>query len=187
MTSLDVTVPCSSCTAPVGFPGRRCPRCGAGLSSDLRAALEARLEAADEDFRDARANVRTASSILLQLALITMAIGVGEYVLMATSGFDAPAERAEWAAELVLQLALGAVFLGCFAWVKDSPVLAIATGLVVWLGVQIAVTVALPLTAMPMGLAGFLVAFYRLVVFVLLVRGLVAAVRGRALLRKVTR
>jgi hypothetical protein len=164
-----------------------CSRCGAAVPPDRRAALEARLEAADEDFRDGRANVRTASNILLLLSLITMALGVGQYVLMATSGFESSAERAAWLAALVLQLALGAVFLGCFAWVKASPVLAIATGLVVWLGVQIAVTVALPLTAIPMGLVSFLAAFLRLVVFVLLVRGLVAAVRGQSLIRKLMR
>jgi hypothetical protein len=41
-----------------------------------------------------------------------------------------------------------------------------------------------PLSALPIGLSGFLVAFMRFAVLLLLVRGLVAALRDRSVMRK---
>jgi hypothetical protein len=184
---LDVTVPCPSCAAPVGFPGRVCPSCRADVPRALRDALEARLESADEDFRDGRSNVRTASTILLLLALLSLALGAGRYILAAMSGFDASDERAAALAQLVFDALVGGVLLACFAWARRSPVFAITAGLLAWTGIQVAETIVSPASALPAGLVGFLNSFWRLVVLLLLVRGLIAALRGQALIRKMTR
>jgi hypothetical protein len=153
----------------------------------MRDALEARLEAADEDFRDGRANIRSASTILLILSLLSLAMGVGRYVLEATSGFDARAERAAALTQLVFDVVVSGAFLACFAGVRRRPVLAIAAGLLAWAGIQVAETVVSPISALPVGFDGFLHSFLRLVVLLFLVRGLLAAIRGQALISKMTR
>jgi hypothetical protein len=152
----------------------------------VRDALEARLESADEDFRDARANVRRAASILLLIALFTAFLAVGRYVLDVSSELDGPAERTNALAELLVELALSGFLLGCFACVKRWPVSAVSAGLAAWLAAQVAMTIANPLTAIPLGLSGFLGAFLRLVVLLLLVRGFIGAIRGQALIRRMT-
>ena len=187
MASLKVTVPCPSCAADIGFPGRVCPSCHVSTSRELRDALERRLEAADDQFRDARERLRSAASVLLVLGLLTLAAGLGRYFLETTSDFASPADMSSAAGDLVTQLALGSVYLGCAFWAKRSPRGAMALALIVWLGVQVAATIHSPISALPMGLGGFLYSFLRLVVFLFLVRGLIAAARGHAVVRTMTR
>jgi hypothetical protein len=186
VSALDVTVPCPSCAAPVGFPGRVCPSCKAQVPRPQRDALEARLESADEDFRDGRANIRTAGTILLLLSLLSFALGAGRYLLGTSTGFESGADRLVALVQLAPDAVAGGVFLACFAVARRSPVIAIAAGLLLWTANQVAQTVASPISALPFGLVGFVNAFLRLVVLLLLVRGLVAAIRGRALIRKMT-
>jgi hypothetical protein len=163
-----------------------CPSCKAIVPHTVRDALEARLESADEEFRDARSNVRRAASILLVIALFTAFLAVGRYALDVSSELDGAAERASALAELLVELALSGVLLGCFALVKRWPVPAMSAGLVAWLVAQIAATIENPLTAIPFGASGLLRSFSRLVVLVLLVRGLTGAIRGQALIRRMT-
>jgi hypothetical protein len=184
--SLEVTVPCPSCAAPVGFPGRVCSSCKAVVPAAVRDALERRLEAADEDFREGRAATRSAATILLLLALVSVALGLGRYALEVTSDFASPAEKAGALGELVVQLAVGAVFFGCFAWAKRNPLAAVATGFLVWLLPQVGATIAQPISALPIGVVGFVNAFLRLAIVLILIRGLVAAARGQRLIRKTT-
>jgi hypothetical protein len=89
--------------------------------------------------------------------------------------------------QLFFDALVSGVFFASFAWARYKPVPAIAGGLIVWLGIQIAETIASPITALPFGLTGFLHAFLRLVVLLLLVRGLVGSIRGQAMLRRLTR
>jgi hypothetical protein len=180
-------VPCPSCGSPIGFPARACTSCKAVVPAALREALERRLEAADDDFRDGRANVRAASTILLVLALVTLAAAVGKYALEITSDFASPEDKRSALEELLVQCGLAAIFFGCVAWVKRSPLAGMASGFLVWMVVQVAAAIASPLSAMPIGLGGFVSSFLRLVVFLFLVRGLVAAGRGQRLIRKMTR
>jgi hypothetical protein len=183
---LVVTVPCPSCAAPVGFPGRVCPSCKALVPAAVRDALEQRLEAADEDFRDGRAATRSAATILLLLALVSLAAGLGRYGLEVTSDFVSPPEKIGALGGLVVQLAVSAVFFACCAWAKRAPVPAVALGFLVWVLAQIGATFASPISALPIGISGFVIAFLRLLIFLFLVRGLAAAIRGRRLIRKIT-
>ena len=153
----------------------------------MRDALEQRLEAADEDFRDGRAAIRSAATILLLLALLSLVAGLGKYVLEVTSDFASPTEKVASLGQLLVQLTVSAVFLGCFARARRSPLPAVAVGFLVWLLAQVAATIASPVSALPIGVVGFVSAFLRLVIFLFLVRGLVAAVRGQRLIRRMTR
>lgn len=153
----------------------------------MRDALEQRLEAADDDFRDGRAATRSAATILLLLALVSLALGLGRYALEVTSDFASPAGRVGALGALAVQLAVGAVFFGCFAWARRNPLPAVALGFLVWLVAQVGATVASPISALPIGAVGFMSAFLRLAIFLLLVRGLVAAIRGQRLIRRMTR
>jgi hypothetical protein len=185
--SLNVTVACSSCAAEVGFPGRVCPSCHKALPSELADELERRLEAADEDFRDARTDLRSAGSILLVVGLWTLLAAVGRYLIEITAAFASSEDKIGAAMDLVIQLVLGSVLLACAGEVRYRPRLAVAAGLLVWLSVQVALTIQAPLTALPFGFGGFLFGFLRLGVFLLLVRGVIAAVRGQAIIARMTR
>lgn len=184
--TLDVTVPCPSCAAPVGFPGRTCPSCKATVPAAVRDALEQRLEAADEDFRDGRAATRSAATILLLIALVSLAAGMGRFGLEVTSDFASPTEKVGALVELAVQLAVSAVFFCCVAWTKRSPLPAVAVGFLVWLLAQVGATIVSPLSALPIGVAGFVGAFLRLAIFLFLVRGLVAAIQGQRMIRRMT-
>ncbi|HEY8019810.1 MAG TPA: hypothetical protein VIH93_01840 [Thermoanaerobaculia bacterium] len=184
---LEVTVPCPSCSAAVGFPGRLCRSCGAVVPAAVREALERRLEAADEDFRDGRAATRSASMILLLLALVSLGGGLGKYALEVSSDLAGRQDQVGALGELAMALAVGAVFFGCFAWARRNPLPAVASGLGVWLLAQVASTIASPISALPIGVGGFVRAFLRLAILLFLVRGLVAAARGQRLLRRMTR
>lgn len=157
------------------------------MPAAVRDALEQRLEAADDDFRDGRAATRSAATILLLLALVSFAVGLGGYALEVTSDFASPADKVGDLGALAVELAVGAVFLGCFVWAKRNPLPAVALGFLAWLVAQVGATIASPISALPIGAAGFVGAFLRLVVFLFLVRGLVAAVRGQRLIRRMTR
>jgi hypothetical protein len=181
---LNVTVPCPSCAGPIGFPDRACPACKAETPSALRDALEARLEGADKDYGEGKAKLRAARSMLLLLSLLSVAMGVGWYALMAMSGFDTRKEHAAELDQFLFEVFVGGALFACFIWAKRKPVPALAAGLVVWVGVQVAKTIEWPLTALPFGLVGFLHNFLRLAVLLLLVRGLAGAVRGQAIIRR---
>jgi hypothetical protein len=185
--SLRVTVACPSCSAEIGLPARICSSCHAALPRELGDELERRLEAADEDFRDARADVRSAASVLFVVGPLTLLVGLGRYLAEITSGFGSGEDKSGAAIALVIQLALGSVLLACAFWVNRSPRLGVALGLLAWSSAQVALTIQSPLSALPIGLGGFLYGFIRLAVFVLLVRGLIAAARGQAIIARMTR
>jgi hypothetical protein len=159
-----------------------CPSCGKVVPLPLREALEARLEASDEDFREARAKVRSAATTLLVLALLHAGAGLLRFLVERSSGFQDATEKVRAVASLIAYLAMGAVLFGCYAWCARAPIRATAVGLGTWLTLQVAATIASPLSALPIGLSGFLVAFVRFAVLLLLVRGLVAALRGRSVM-----
>ena len=157
------------------------------MPAAVRNALERRLEAADEDFRYGWASIRAASTMLLIIALASLAASLGRYALEVTSEFASATDRVGATGDLLVQLAVSAVFFGCAAWARRSPLPAVSLGFLVWLLVQVGATIASPISSLPIGVAGFLNAFLRLAVFLFLVRGLVAAVRGQRLIRKMTR
>jgi hypothetical protein len=184
--TLDVTVPCAACSAPVGFPGRVCPSCSAVVPFASRKALEQRLEAADDDFREARTAVRSAATILLLIALLCVAVGLGRYLLEVSSDLASSSDRVGALAGLAANVAVGAVLFGCAFAAKRHPLPAVGMGFLVWLLAQVGALIASPISALPIGITGFVVAFLRLAILLLLVRGLLAAIRGQRLVRRMT-
>lgn len=138
---LDVTVPCPACPGWIRFGDRVCPSCRAPVAREIAAALDERLEASDEDYRDLKGHVRTASGVLLVLAIVYAALGlIGWYAGAASDLAPLTAdERAEAWLSLVSNLAIAAVFVGCFAWARRSPLRALGVATAFWLVVQLAV------------------------------------------------
>jgi hypothetical protein len=153
----------------------------------VRDALEQRLEAADDDFRDGRVAIRSASTILLVIGLVSLAAGLGKYGLEVTSDFASPKDKVDALRELLAQLVVSGVLFGCVAWAKRNPLPAVAVGFLVWLLAQVGATIVAPVFALPIGPGGFMAAFLRLAIFLVLVRGLFAAVRGQRVIRRMTR
>jgi hypothetical protein len=186
MTS-DISVPCASCTAPVGIAHAACSSCGARLPAELRASLLARLEAADEDYRDARERTRSASVLLLVVALLHLAVGVIYFMLQRSASMVETADSS--AAALVASgqtLLAGVVLLGCFSWSRRSPEAGIGAGVVAWLGMLVLPVAISPATffASFLSASGVGLLFAKLMVLVLLVRGLLAARAARAIVAR---
>jgi hypothetical protein len=81
-----------------------CPSCGKVVPLPLREALEARLEASDADFREAKAKIRSAATTLLVLALLHAGAGLLRFLVETTSGFQDVAEKVRAVANLIAYL-----------------------------------------------------------------------------------
>src|ERR1019366_4549650 len=128
---------------------------GKVVSLPLREGLEARLEASDEDFREAKAKIRSAATTLLVLSLLHAGAGLLRFLVETSSGFQDAADRGRAIVNLIAYLAMGAVLFGCYALCARAPVRATAVGLGTWLTLQVGATIASPLSALPIGLSGF--------------------------------
>lgn len=110
----------------------------------LESALEDRLEAADEEFRELRGHVRSASMVLLVLAVLYAAFGLVAW--FAGLAIDlvpsSSTEREEAWISLAANLAMGGGLFGCFLWARRSPLPAIGAAAVLWLAAQVGVVVA---------------------------------------------
>ncbi len=70
-----VSVPCT-CGANVGPLDARCRACKAPVSRELREAIEAALESAHDEYREARQAVRSSATVLLVVALLHLGFGL---------------------------------------------------------------------------------------------------------------
>jgi hypothetical protein len=183
----SVTVPCSACAAPISHRDRACPACGAAVSRETRAGLEARLEAENDDYRDARQAARGASTFLLVLGLLYLGLG-GIFFLVERSA-DVAQPGASLAAPLALvaNTALGLFLLAGSAWSRRAPVPGLTASLVAWSSVQVLQIIASPIAFLAQFLSPVAIALLmgKIVILTFLVRGLLAAVRAPSLLEEV--
>jgi len=178
---LDVTVPCPSCEGEVGYGDAKCSKCGARVPGELREALDERLASASPEFALLREHQRTASWTLLIIALVLWAEGV---IVFAADRFGAgyvPDSTALTSAliTLVSDGLLGVVFVGAHLAARNAPVVGSAVGAAAWLAVNVALVTQS--TAIVVSLYGIAI---RVVLLLLLVRGLVSAVRANGLRRR---
>jgi len=184
---LDVNVPCGSCSAPIRFRDRVCPACGARVSPDLRSALEARLEASSADFRELKEHVGSASLVLLIVGLLHLGIGALIFIVERRADM-VPAEHGadEALASLIGSCTIGVAMLACYGGSRRAPVAAMTAALVIWIGVNVVAWIESPQSFLYafLSLAGVASLFAKLVVLILLLRGLRSAYRVRSLERR---
>jgi hypothetical protein len=181
-----ITVPCLSCKADVGFPGRVCPKCNTPLSRDRRDALTTRLASASEEFRDLLSNEQRASTILLILALSHVVFGAVICLLQMTGDVLDASDRVEAIDLFMVNLAIGAALFGCYVWSKRAAVPAIAVAIVLWLGVHIFASATSPLLPELVGATPFVVMreiSSRALVLILLLRGLFSSLKAARIRR----
>jgi hypothetical protein len=181
-----ITVPCRSCKADIGFPGRVCAKCNTPLSKDRRDALTTRLASASEEFRDLLTNEQRASTILLILALAHVVLGAVICLIQMSGDVLEAADRIAAIDLFMVNLAIGASLFGCYAWSKRAAVPAIAVAIVLWLGVHIYANAMSPLIPELAGAPPFVVLreiLSRAFVLILLLRGLFSSLKAARIRR----
>jgi hypothetical protein len=111
-----VSVPCT-CGADVGPLDARCRACKAPVSQELREAIEAALESAHAEYREARQAVRSSATVLLVVALLHLGFGVLSYVVNGGDGFTSLTEEESRhrLGALVEHALIGSALLGCIS------------------------------------------------------------------------
>jgi hypothetical protein len=181
-----ITVPCPSCKADVGFPGRVCSKCQVPLPKDRRDALTTRLASASEVFRDLIGNEQRASTILLILALTHVVLGAMACAFQLQDDVLAPSEKAGAIDLFSVNLAIGASLFGCYVWSKRAAVPAIAMGIALWIGTHLLFSSISPLIPSMIGIAPFALVreiLSRLFVLILLLRGLFSSLKAAKIRR----
>jgi hypothetical protein len=165
-----ISVPCP-CGAQLFFRHRACPSCGAPVSPALREALEARLESSHAEYREARDDVRRASTLLLVLGLLHLAMA-GLLWLIASS-YDR--------AGVVANGLIGVALLGCQRAARRAPVAATAAGLSTFVLVRLALFLLAPAEILLsfLSLVGILTTMAKIAVLFVLARGVLSALRFR--------
>ncbi|MBW2456327.1 MAG: hypothetical protein JRI68_17540 [Deltaproteobacteria bacterium] len=179
----DLSIPCPSCQAPIGVGRRSCPGCGAEVPAEHRAALLERLEAADEDYREACERQRRAAVVVLLVALVHLAwfalqLALRRSYLVDDGGVEAlPTPQS---------VAVGLLLLGAFLVSRRAAVTGLAGALAIWVGAQVTLAAMVPaaLLASFLSLSGVALLFGKVVVLVMLLRGLLAALAARATERR---
>lgn len=178
---LEITVPCRSCGAPLGFAQSKCGGCARAPSRAERAALRARLSASSEDFRALDDQVSAARTVLLMVGLAYLAQAIFGLVFSRRAAFTDPELDAAALAQALYGLALGAVFAGCWLVGRAAPLSAIAAAIGAWLIVQL-LSASVPISA-----SMFAGLWFKAAVTILLARGLFAAVRAQRMLSELRR
>jgi len=173
-----VTVPCA-CGADLSFGDAVCAKCSAPVPSQLREALEDRLEGAHLGYRDAKKGTRRAATVVLIIALLHLGIGLVLY-LVATSSDIAPSiatEGHEQQLLLAANSAIGVALLGCYFGSRTAPATALTAALGIWLAVRIVSFAIAPQSILLsfLSFGGIAVLLGRFAVLLLLIRGVVSA------------
>jgi hypothetical protein len=187
---ITVSVPCP-CGATLLLHHTTCPSCKTPVSPELREALEERLESSHPDYREAKERVRRTAMALLVLAILHAVIGLFLYAVSTRSDL-VPAHRLESQGEvftLAANLAVGAVFFACYRAAARAPLAALSAALAFWVAVRLAIIVSAPaeLLLSFTSFSGITTLFVRIVVLVALARGVLGALRLRALVAEVKR
>lgn len=175
-----VSVPCD-CGAEIGPVETRCRACNAPVTRETREAIEAALEAAHSGYREARQQMRRSATFLLVVALMYLTIGLLAYVVSGGTEL-APLTEEESRnrlTALIENLVIGGTLLGCHYETKVAPRASFLVALGIWVAARAAAFAAAP--------SAFFVAFLsasgvglvmgKIIVFVLLIRGVLAAHR----------
>jgi hypothetical protein len=179
-SNVGVSVPCSTCGAPVEVQQVRCA-CGRFVTREVQDALERRFEASNAEYAEAKGTAVKALAVALVVGLFTIAIGIVRYAAaMSTEIHDEVR-----IAEPLIEVAGGVVLVVAWFYGKREPlpflVIAIAQSLVSFVTpFVVAKASALLQFASPLGVA---VTLARVGVLLLLFRGVSAASRQRRLLR----
>ena len=176
--ALDVSIPCERCSASLRFGQSKCPQCGARPSVDARSALHARLSAASADYRDLQDQINSARTVLLMIGLVYLAVGVARYVVVGQAAGATAADVTLERVALAEQLLTAGAFFFCWLLARERPTLAIAAATLLWIGLHLAIMLVFPLTGLFFG------AWLKGVAAILLLRGIVAAVRAYSFQRK---
>jgi hypothetical protein len=172
----DVTVPCQGCGEQIGFGQLKCSRCGSKVPRELTAALHERLEAASSDYRDLRDSIASARSVLLIGALVYLANGVLAFAASNRRQFESEEDHELSLYLLLFDVVCSAVFAAVWWFAKHRPALAILLAGAFYVSIQALVALAIPSTIVT-GL------WIKGIVVILLVRGMVAAIRANTLLK----
>jgi peptidoglycan/LPS O-acetylase OafA/YrhL len=171
---LQVTVPCEKCSAPVGFGSRKCPVCGASVSKDAKRALHARLAASSEDYRDLQNQISSARTALLVASLMYLVVGAIAFLGSAQPDETTPPIVG---AAFIIDAVVATVFLLLWWFARTRPAFAMLLAAVLWLALQLLLSVTLPVLAWS-GL------WFKGVVAILMIRGIIAALSANVFLRK---
>ena len=171
---LQVTVPCEKCSGPVGFGSRKCPRCGASVSKDAKRAIHHRLAASSEDYRDLQNQISSARTALLVASLMYLVVGA-----IAFLGSSQPDETTPSivGAAFLIDAVVATVFLFLWWFARTRPAFAMLLAAVLWLAMQVLLSLTLPVLVW----SGF---WFKGVVAILVIRGIIAALRANVFLRK---
>lgn len=148
-------------------------------------ALLARLEATDEEYREAQEQVRRGFIVILVVGLSHVLIGI---LLLMLHGIAADSADGATLGFLVFSetVIVGAVLVGCFFLSRRAPVVGIGVALAFWLGFQmlkIAISPSSLLTSF-LSATGVATLFAKVVVLTLLARALYAGLAARTMLAR---
>jgi peptidoglycan/LPS O-acetylase OafA/YrhL len=146
------------------------------VSRELRDALHERLEASSSDYRELRDGIASARSVLLIGALVYLANGIFAFAASSRRQFETEEDHELSLYLLLFDIVCGTVFAVIWWLAKNRPALAILLAGVFWVAIQALVAIAIPATIVT-GL------WLKGIVVILLVRGIVAAVRANAVLK----
>ena len=172
---VTVSISCDACNGAIGVGARVCPTCGRAVSKGDLLALEARFEATNTDYREAKGVVSRALTIALVAGLLTLAVAavrlVGAFTL------EPGIEAGYVSLTALFDLLVGLVLIACSLGRKQMTALALKVAIAVWLGALVLPFVFGPAQAIlnfasPRGVA---VALARIAVLVALFRGVRAA------------
>lgn len=174
---LDVSVPCAGCGAANRFGELRCDGCGARVGRDARDALHARLEASSDDYRDLMTQVNAGRAVLLVASLAYLAfVGVSLPAFLA-SGDVEPGAHQLLVMGFVVDVSIGSTFLVLWAAARRHPAMALLLAAALWLAAQLMIVVVSLLAGAYLLI--FTGLWLKVVVAILMARGIVAGIRAR--------
>jgi hypothetical protein len=188
-TAIPITVPCP-CGAPLSLGHTACPSCRTPISPALRDALDARLESAHADYREARQAVSRAAILLLVLGILHL-LAVPVLALLASSAAPSPGPGVDAPVALLLASngAVGLALLACWRAAKRAPLTAMTVALGTWFVVRLALVLLAP-AAVLLSFAsagGILTLLAKAAVFLVLGRGFLGARRLRSIQESLAR
>lgn len=159
------------------FGASACAACGARVSRRIEDALHARLEASSQDYRELQGHVRSARLVLFIAATLYIVFGVIAFLGSSGGEFTTPEIELGVRIVLFIDVAVASVFLLLWWTARARPASSMIAAALLWLAYQLFLLGVLPI-AVASGL------WFKGVVAILMVRGIVAGIRAQGFLRK---